>query len=113
DHSATRCRERRLFTNARIEWIAAIRYAATAANSKDRIGKLGENIVSDLRSSAESAAKTVVGHFHCSTHIADFFCLFGDTMRHQRRGLAFAVTKTSPTQPNPTPVKKEGIDHAC
>src|SRR5262249_21850423 len=57
DHSATRCRERRLFTNARIEWIAAIRYAATAANSKDRIGKLGENIVSDLRSSAESAAK--------------------------------------------------------
>src|ERR1043166_8210281 len=39
DHSATRCRERRLFTNAKIEWMAAIRYAATAANSNDRIGK--------------------------------------------------------------------------
>jgi hypothetical protein len=37
DHSATRCRERRLLTNARIEWMAAIRYAATAANSRDRI----------------------------------------------------------------------------
>src|SRR6185437_14041877 len=39
DHSATRCRDRRLFTNARIELMAAIRYAATAASSKDRIGK--------------------------------------------------------------------------
>jgi hypothetical protein len=37
DHSATRCRERRLLTNASIEWMAAIRYAATAASSKDRI----------------------------------------------------------------------------
>jgi hypothetical protein len=37
DHSATRCRERRLFTNARIEWMAAIKYAATAASSKERI----------------------------------------------------------------------------
>src|SRR5215217_4162817 len=43
DHSATRCRERRLLTNARIEWMAAIKYAATAASSKDRIG---EGIVS-------------------------------------------------------------------
>src|ERR1051325_2821874 len=53
DHSATRCRERRLLTNARIEWMAAIRYAATAASSKDRIGNtVGAVIVSDPRLSA-------------------------------------------------------------
>src|SRR6266550_6834480 len=38
DHSATRCSERRLLTNANTEWIAAIRYAVRTANSKDRIG---------------------------------------------------------------------------
>src|SRR6267378_1453064 len=38
DHSATRCSERRLLTNANTEWIAAIRYAVRTASSKDRIG---------------------------------------------------------------------------
>src|ERR1044072_1984433 len=39
DHSATRCRDRRLLTNARIEWIAAIRYAAKTATNRDLIGE--------------------------------------------------------------------------
>src|SRR5436190_23093622 len=38
DHSATRCSERRLLTNANTEWIAAIRYAVRTASSRDRIG---------------------------------------------------------------------------
>jgi hypothetical protein len=32
--------------------------------------------------------------------------------RTKRRGLASASTLTSPTQPNPIPVKKKGLDHA-
>src|SRR6185503_6071353 len=38
DHSATRCSARRLLTNARMEWIAAIRYAAKTARSSDLMG---------------------------------------------------------------------------
>jgi hypothetical protein len=43
DHSATRWSERRLLTNARMEWIAAIRYAAKTARSKDLIGDKPES----------------------------------------------------------------------
>jgi hypothetical protein len=78
DHSATRCRERRLFTNAKIEWMAAIRYAATAASSKDRIEKTSEKALYLICvHPRKSAAKT----FLCA------FVMLRVELRESKRGV--------------------------